>query len=59
MWWQEEGRVQGLRGPDESFAQQYVPPDKDLLQQAYAKGNIMLGPAAGVPTNFNWSFTTI
>jgi hypothetical protein len=30
-----------------ALAQQYVPPDKDLLQQAYAKGNITLGPAAG------------
>ena len=32
-----------------ALAQQYVPPDKDLLQQAYAKGNITLGPAAGNP----------
>ena len=32
-----------------ALAQQYVPPDKDLLQQAYAKGNITLGPAAGAP----------
>jgi hypothetical protein len=32
-----------------ALAQQYVPPDKDLLQQAYAKGNITLGPAAGGP----------
>jgi hypothetical protein len=32
-----------------ALAQQYVPPDKDLLQQAYAKGNITLGPAAGDP----------
>ena len=32
-----------------ALAQQYVPPDKDLLQQAYAKGNIMVGPAAGSP----------
>jgi hypothetical protein len=29
--------------------QQYVPPDKDMLQQAYAQGNITLGPAAGAP----------
>lgn len=29
------------------LAQQYVPPDRDLLQQAYEKGNITLGPAAG------------
>jgi len=32
-----------------ALAQQYVPPDKDLLQQAYAKGNITVGPAAGNP----------
>jgi hypothetical protein len=32
-----------------ALAQQYVPPDKDLLQQAYAKGNITLGPATGNP----------
>jgi len=32
-----------------ALAQQYVPPDKDLLQQAYAKGNITLGPSAGAP----------
>jgi hypothetical protein len=32
-----------------ALAQQYVPPDKDLLQQAYAQGNISLSPAAGAP----------
>jgi len=32
-----------------ALAQQYVPPDKDLLQQAFANGNITLGPAAGAP----------
>lgn len=32
-----------------ALAQQYVPQDKDLLQQAYAKGNITVGPAAGNP----------
>src|SRR5579863_2815147 len=26
-----------------ALAQQYVPPDKDLIQQAYAQGNITLG----------------
>ncbi|HXY49022.1 MAG TPA: hypothetical protein VEI01_06190 [Terriglobales bacterium] len=31
------------------LAQQYVPPDRDLLQQAYEKGNITLGTAAGNP----------
>jgi hypothetical protein len=33
-----------------TLAQQYVPPDKDLLQQAYGQGNIMVGPAAGAPS---------
>jgi hypothetical protein len=32
-----------------ALAQQYVPPDKDLLQQAYAQGNVTLGPATGNP----------
>ena len=33
-----------------ALAQQYVPPDKDLLQQAFAQGNITLGPSAGAPS---------
>jgi hypothetical protein len=32
-----------------ALAQQYVPPDKDMLQQAYQQGNITMGPAAGSP----------
>jgi hypothetical protein len=32
-----------------ALAQQYVPPDRDMLQNAYAQGNIMIGPAAGNP----------
>ena len=32
-----------------TLAQQYVPPDKDLLQQAYAQGNITLGTVPGMP----------
>jgi hypothetical protein len=32
-----------------ALAQQYVPPDKDLIQQAYAQGNITLGVVAGNP----------
>jgi len=31
------------------LAQQYVPPERDLLQQAYEKGNITLGTAAANP----------
>jgi hypothetical protein len=33
-----------------SLAQQYLPPDKDMLQQAYQQGNITIGP---VPENPN------
>jgi hypothetical protein len=33
-----------------TLAQQYIPPDKDMLQQAYAQGNIMVGPVAGIPS---------
>jgi D-alanyl-D-alanine dipeptidase len=32
-----------------ALAQQYVPPSGDLLQQAYAQGNVTLGPASGSP----------
>ena len=34
-----------------ALAQQYVPPDKDKLQQAYQQGNVTLGPAAGDPND--------
>jgi hypothetical protein len=32
--------------------QQYVPPEKDLIEQAREKGNIMMGPAAGAPGQY-------
>jgi hypothetical protein len=32
-----------------ALAQQYVPPDRELLQQAYAQGNITLGTVGGAP----------
>jgi len=32
--------------------QQYVPPERELLQQAYEKGNIMLGPQPGAPGQY-------
>lgn len=32
-----------------ALAQQYVPPSGELIQQAYAQGNITLGPTAGTP----------
>jgi len=31
------------------LAQQYVPPDKDAIQQAYSKGNVAITPSAGSP----------
>ena len=33
-----------------TLAQQYVPPSKELLQQAYQQGNIALNPGAGAPS---------
>ena len=32
--------------------QQYVPPEKDKLAQAYQQGNILMGPAADAPGQF-------
>ena len=32
--------------------QQYVPPDRDMIAQAYQKGNIMLGPQPGAPGQY-------
>jgi hypothetical protein len=32
-----------------ALAEQYVPPDGAKVQQAYAQGNVTLGPAAGAP----------
>jgi len=32
-----------------TLAQQYVPPDKDAIQGAYAKGNVSFAPSAGSP----------
>jgi hypothetical protein len=34
------------------LAQQYVPPDGALLQQAFAQGNILMGPTGGAPNEF-------
>ena len=31
------------------LAQQYIPPDKDAIQAAYAKGNVSFTPSAGSP----------
>jgi hypothetical protein len=31
---------------------QYIPPDKDMLQQSFQQGNLMIGPMAGQPGNY-------
>jgi hypothetical protein len=36
-----------------ALIQQYVPPDKDLIEQARQKGNITLGPEANAPGQYN------
>jgi len=33
--------------------QQYVPPEKTMLEQAAQKGNVALGPAAGAPGQYH------
>jgi hypothetical protein len=33
-----------------ALAQQYVPPDKEMLGQAYAKGNVSIGPTGASPS---------
>jgi hypothetical protein len=35
-----------------ALIQQYVPPDKDAISQAYQKGNIALSPQAGTPGQY-------
>lgn len=35
-----------------TLVQQYVPPDKDMLQQAYQQGNVMMGPVGGAPGEY-------
>jgi hypothetical protein len=35
-----------------ALIQQYVPPDKEMLGQAYGKGNIMIGPQPDVPGEY-------
>jgi hypothetical protein len=35
-----------------ALIQQYVPPEKDLIEQARQNGNIMIGPAAGAPGEY-------
>lgn len=40
-----------------ALIQQYVPPEKDLIEQARQKGNIMVGPAAGSPGEYRLVFS--
>jgi hypothetical protein len=35
-----------------SLVQQYVPPEKEMLQQAYQQGNVMIGPMGGAPGEY-------
>jgi hypothetical protein len=35
-----------------TLIEQYVPPDKDMLQQSYQQGNVMIGPMAGQPDQY-------
>jgi hypothetical protein len=38
-------------------SQQYIPPDKDMLQQSYQQGNVMIGPLAGQPGEYRVGIT--
>jgi hypothetical protein len=40
-----------------ALIQQYVPPDKDMLEQSFQKGNIALAPAADAPGEFRLILT--
>jgi hypothetical protein len=35
-----------------SLVQQYVPPERKMLQQAYQQGNVMIGPMGGAPGEY-------
>ena len=39
-----------------ALAQQYVPPDKEMIQQAYASGNISIIPGGGLPSEVKLVF---
>ncbi len=39
-----------------ALAQQYVPPDKEMIQQAYAQGNISIVPGGGAPSEVKLVF---
>jgi len=38
------------------LAQQYIPPDKEMIQQAYAQGNISIIPGGGLPSEIKLVF---
>lgn len=40
-----------------ALIQQYVPPQRDMLEQAFQKGNIALGPAGGAPGQYQLVLT--
>jgi hypothetical protein len=40
-----------------SLVQQYVPPEKEMLQQAYQQGNVMMGPVGGAPGEYRLVIT--
>jgi hypothetical protein len=35
-----------------TLIEQYLPPDKDMLQQSYQQGNVMIGPMGGQPNEY-------
>jgi len=39
-----------------ALAQQYIPPDKEMIQQAYALGNISIIPGGGLPSEIKLVF---
>jgi len=41
-----------------TLVQQYIPPDKDMLQQSYQQGNVMIGPVAGQPNQYRFVITS-
>ena len=40
-----------------TLVEQYIPPDKDSLQQSYQQGNVMIGPVAGQPNQYRFVIT--
>jgi len=41
-----------------TLVQQYIPPDKDMLQQSYQQGNVMIGPVAAQPNQYRFVITS-